>query len=62
MIRKGEIMAKKQQDNWSNGVAISGATLVGLGIGLVFDQAGAGVLIGVGAGFLLMMIMNASRK
>lgn len=51
-------MAKKKQDNWVSGAVITGPTLVGLGLGLAFDQAAAGILIGVGAGFLLMLFMN----
>lgn len=31
---------------------VTGALMLGLGIGMLFDDAGAGVLIGLGVGFV----------
>jgi hypothetical protein len=38
-----------------------GCLFLGIGIGLVFDNAGAGTLIGVGVGFLLEGLLSSER-
>lgn len=39
---------------------VVGCLLVGIGIGMVFDNAGAGVMVGLGVGFILETLV--SRK
>lgn len=38
----------------SGGIAFIGCMILGVGIGMLFDQTGAGSVIGLGAGFLAM--------
>ncbi|HLR02186.1 MAG TPA: hypothetical protein VK111_05515 [Virgibacillus sp.] len=40
------------------GVAFVGCIILGTGIGMLFDNAGAGGTIGVGAGFLAMAFLG----
>lgn len=53
-------MAKKDNQS-ASGVAFVGCMMVGLGLGVVFNNAGAGVLIGMGVGFLVMSVMRAQK-
>lgn len=56
-------MAKKSDIvNQIGGLLFVGATIVGTGLGLLFDQAGTGSVIGVGAGFILMAAARISLK
>ena len=50
-----------QQDRRSGvtGLAIPAFLLIGLGVGLVIGSVAAGTLIGLGCGFLAMMILRA---
>ncbi|NIK11389.1 hypothetical protein [Alkalibacillus almallahensis] len=41
---------------------IPGGMFVGLGIGMFFDQAGAGVILGLGLGFILSPILGMIEK
>ncbi|WP_411954203.1 hypothetical protein ACKXGF_13440 [Alkalibacillus sp. S2W] len=41
---------------------IPGGMFVGLGIGMFFDQAGAGVILGLGLGFLLSPIVGLFER
>lgn len=45
----------------SGGIAFVGCMMLGIGIGILFDQAGAGVMIGMGVGFLAMAIIGKKR-
>lgn len=50
-------MAKRktrERDYESGGVGFVGSILLGTGAGLLFDALLAGILIGVGSGFLVM--------
>lgn len=40
------------------GVAFVGCMILGTGIGMAFDQAGTGSVIGVGLGFLVMALLG----
>lgn len=40
------------------GVAFVGCIILGTGIGMLFDNAGAGSMIGVGTGFLAMALLG----
>ena len=40
---------------------VAGCLFLGLGIGMVFDKTGAGVLIGLGAGLLLEHLWGQRR-
>lgn len=60
-------MDKKSEKNNDMGVLfIPGGCLLGLGIGLVMNNPGAGVLIGLGSGFVLWalagIISSSSNK
>jgi hypothetical protein len=35
-----------------------GCTLLGIGIGMLFDRTGSGVLIGMGSGFVLSALVG----
>lgn len=52
-------MAKQTQKYESGGIAFVGCTVVGVGLGLLFDNPGAGAVIGVGAGFLVMSLLRS---
>ena len=41
----------------SGGVVFVGCVMLGLGIGMLFDNTGAGVIIGIGVGFLAMAVL-----
>lgn len=43
-------------------LVIPGATIVGLGVGLMFRQAGFGLITGIGGGLLLWGLIAAFRK
>ncbi|HLR79646.1 MAG TPA: hypothetical protein VK119_03585 [Bacillota bacterium] len=45
----------------SGSLALVGCILIGTGIGMVFDEAGVGAIIGTGIGFLVMAIFNRKR-
>ncbi|SHG57781.1 hypothetical protein [Ornithinibacillus halophilus] len=45
-------------DYESGGIAFVGCMFLGLGIGMIFGNAGAGVLIGMGVGFLAMALFG----
>jgi len=55
-------MDKKSKKNDAGGLFIPGGTLLGLGLGLVVGQPGAGVLIGLGAGFILWGLLGVFGK
>lgn len=40
------------------GIAFVGCVILGTGIGMAFDAAGTGSVIGVGLGFLVMAILG----
>lgn len=42
----------------SGGIAFVGCMMLGIGIGMLFNKAGAGVMIGMGVGFLAMAIIG----
>lgn len=44
------------------GVAFIGCIILGVGFGMLFDHAGAGGTIGVGAGFLAMALLGKSNN
>ena len=48
----------KKKYNGASGLAIPGGLLLGIGIGMVVDNIAAGVLMGLGGGFLIMMIVR----
>ncbi|MBI5357239.1 hypothetical protein HZB74_00065 [Candidatus Saccharibacteria bacterium] len=50
-------MAKRkarERDYESGGVGFVGSILLGAGFGVLFDEVIAGILLGIGAGFLVM--------
>ena len=56
-------MARKRDQGYeAGGVAFVGSILVGIGLGIKYNQVVAGTLIGIGAGFILMAIFKATHK
>lgn len=55
-------MAKKGNTYAASGVAFMGCVVLGVGLGMVFDNTGAGSVIGVGVGFLVMAAMRSLSK
>jgi len=48
--------------NYERGsIAFIGCIILGTGIGMLFDQTGAGSTIGVGAGFLAMVLFGKKK-
>lgn len=52
-------MAKNNNVYAASGSAFMGCIILGVGIGLLFEQAGAGAVIGTGLGFLVMSVMRS---
>lgn len=52
-------MAKRTGSYEAGGTAFIGCTVLGVGLGLLFDNPGAGSVIGVGVGFLAMSVMRS---
>jgi len=52
-------MAKQTNSYAASGTAFVGCIVTGVGLGLVFDNTGAGAVLGVGVGFLVMSIMRS---
>ncbi|MEN1968630.1 hypothetical protein WMZ97_11225 [Lentibacillus sp. N15] len=48
--------------NGNSGLAFIGCVVLGSGIGMLFDNPGAGGTIGVGAGFLAMAWLRRGSK
>jgi hypothetical protein len=53
---------KKIQRKDAAELAIPAGLFLGIGIGLITGQVAGGVLIGLGLGFLLLMIIKLVRK
>ncbi|MEZ4521941.1 MAG: hypothetical protein R3A46_09920 [Thermomicrobiales bacterium] len=49
-----------ERRNWSGaeGLAIPAGLFIGIGIGMVIGHVAAGVMIGLGCGFLAMMVVR----
>ncbi len=45
-----------------SGLLFAGCVLLGLGIGMLYGETGAGILIGVGVGFITMAISRVSPE
>lgn len=54
-------MAKNNRDYNSGGVAFVGCVMLGLGLGAWFDHSIAGLMSGVGVGFIAMALLTRSR-
>ena len=52
---------KKHNDVLSWAVFM-GCMFIGMGIGMIFDQAGIGMIIGMGAGYIAEGIIESLRK
>jgi hypothetical protein len=52
-------MADKNRGYESGGVAFAGCIVLGTGIGMAADHTLAGLIIGAGAGFIVMAIFRA---
>jgi hypothetical protein len=55
-------MAKKENNQSASGAVFVGCAVLGVGLGLMFDQTAAGSVIGVGVGFILMGWMRSRDK
>jgi len=51
----------KNKDNGEASAALVGCAVLGVGLGLAFDNVAAGSVIGAGVGFLIMAMLR-SRK
>lgn len=51
----------KHSDQSASGAALTGCIITGVGLGLVFDNPGAGAVLGTGVGFIVMSIMRARK-
>lgn len=54
-------MATKANNSDVSGVAFAGCVVLGIGIGVLVGAAGAGTLIGIGAGFIVMALLRAKK-
>ena len=52
-------MVKKEKDH--RGYIFLACILIGLGLGILFNQTVVGVLIGVGVGFLALFIVKRKK-
>lgn len=43
------------------GIAFVGCIMLGIGLGMLVDQEGAGMMIGVGVGFLAMALLGKKK-
>jgi len=46
----------------AGGIAFVGCIIVGVGLGLPFDEVAAGSVLGVGAGFVMMALLRAFAR
>lgn len=53
---KNKKFKRKEED--VTGLSFVGCLFIGLGIGLLYGNAGGGVLIGLGAGFIVMAFLK----
>ena len=44
------------------GIAFVGCTLIGVGLGMLFDQTSAGSTLGVGVGFIVMAFLSGRKR
>jgi hypothetical protein len=67
MAKKKVVKASKKKSSPAKkkdskpGIAFVGCLLLGLGIGQYFGRPDAGVLIGLGVGFIVMAILTKSK-
>ncbi len=45
----------------TSGIVFVGCLFLGMGLGALADQAGAGTLLGLGAGFVAMALLRAKK-
>ena len=57
-IDMAERPEKPRRSGGATGLAIPAGLFIGLGVGLLVDQTAAGVLLGLGGGFLVMGILR----
>ena len=55
-------MAKKKKKEDIAGLWIPAGALLGVGFGMLYNQVAAGVLIGLGTGFVLMFLTKLLKK
>ena len=46
----------------AGGIALAGAVLVGIGLGILYGEVAAGTLLGIGVGLLLMGLLRAAVR
>ena len=54
-------MAKKKSDT-AGGLVFVGSLMVGIGLGIFYNQTAVGTLIGLGVGFVLFGLIKAFMK
>ena len=58
-------MVKKEKESKSDtvgGLVFVGPLMIGIGIGIYYNQTAVGVLVGLGVGFLLFGLVKALMK
>lgn len=61
VIAKENLMAKNNRDYNSGGVAFVGCLVLGFGVGAWFDHTIAGLMSGIGLGFIMMAVLTRSK-
>ena len=57
---KTAVFTARRRDG--GGLFVAAGVLLGIGLGLAWGNPGAGVLIGLGAGFLVWAVLRAVRR
>lgn len=52
----------KERNDIVSWAAYLGCMFVGMGIGMIFDQAGAGMIIGMGGGYIAEGVIEGRNK
>ncbi|MBU0530320.1 MAG: hypothetical protein KKC05_01480 [Nanoarchaeota archaeon] len=52
----------KKNNSERSGLAFVGFLMMGLGVGILYNQVAVGVLIGLGLGFISMAILGTNDK
>jgi hypothetical protein len=55
-------MAKPKDNSDVSGIAFAGCVVLGIGLGVLVNQAGAGTLLGIGVGFIVMALIRSKGK
>jgi len=52
-----------ENENWSlSGIAFAGCFFIGMGLGILFKHTWAGIMIGLGVGFIVMAVLRWKKQ